>query len=155
MRSRSIPPLLRTIAIFLASVQATGVGLASASEARGLTQPLYRPALRAESAREAPVFSRRLASRERSLVVSPTVESPYQAETDVRSSDAGHLIVPARRDTTKEYLSPDLAPGRGQPDIHDTAARLSARSGRERPGLASVQGPVRTRAPCEVISAVT
>jgi plasmid stabilization system protein ParE len=155
MRSRSIPPLLRTIAIFLASVQATGVGAASASEARGLGQPLYRPALRADSPREAPAFSRKLASRDRLLVVAPNAGSPNHGETAVRTSVARSVTVPARRDSTKGNLTLDVAPGRGQLDVTYAAVRLSLAAGRVRHGLASVQGPARTRAPCEVISAAT
>jgi hypothetical protein len=149
MRSRSVPSVLRTIAIFIASLQAARAGAVNAAEARGLGAPLYQRAVQAQAARPTPSFSRRQYSL-RLAIEDPAGRQAAISVPEVHSYPAGV--------SSTEHRGYGASKATGQSS--DIAIRLGVEGhassvGQHRSGLLAAQqgllalpGAPRARAPC-------
>jgi hypothetical protein len=143
MRGRSCSSLLRTLALFFASLQTARAGIVPAAEAKGIGQAPAYPALLTPGLQHALVVARPYWRRSAAVA---TVT--YAGGHDTRSAVAGIVTasVPAgghdRRDGNCERAVASFsAPARR---LAPPVALYAAAPARTRPPGA----PVRTRAPC-------
>jgi hypothetical protein len=149
MRSRSVPSVLRTIAIFIASLQAARAGGVNAAEARGLGAPLYQRAVQANAVHPAPPLLR----RQYSLQLAHEDAAGQQAAFPVLETYAVPVV---SSDTVlHEHAAPKAAAGFSSGTNPLVAESYASPAGRHRSGLPATKlalmalpGASRARAPC-------
>jgi hypothetical protein len=147
MRWRSVPSLLRTLAIFVASLHASGGGVSALAEARDIAQAPSQPVLQTDAARASSGIGAEEMAGQTLLFGPAALASPSQDGSLARALEAAPAVAPARPPSTRE---PHKAPaalseawdyGDGSL-LHNVLARS-----RDRHGIAASRAPRRIRAP--------
>ena len=108
MRVRSIPAVLRTLAIFVASIQAGSTGLASIAEARDLSQSPPKPVLLTDVSQAQTIGAEEVAGQ-RLLIAPVGVSAPMQGGSEMQALETSTALVPARRPSSRESRSTQAA----------------------------------------------
>jgi hypothetical protein len=149
MRSRSVPSVLRTLAIFIASLQAARAGAVSAAAAREVGVPLYQRAVQGNAVRPVAAPSRRHMPVSPSSAATVTLTVP----TDSLSTH-GHAtsatIAPTRKVRNGHDNSSPLVELAAPIACHSASAvaRHQVVSVETHVASAALPGAARARAPC-------
>jgi hypothetical protein len=108
MRVRSIPSVLRTLAIFIASIQAGSTGLASMAEARDLSQAPPKPVLQSDVLQTQTIGAEEVAGQ-RLLFAPVGVSAPMQGGSEIQALETSTALAPARRPTSRDSRSTQAA----------------------------------------------
>lgn len=101
MRVRSVPSILRTLAIFVASLQAGGGGFGSLADAHDLAKAPAQPVLQSGAARTTSNLSAEELAGQALLLAPATLSAPGQDGSNVSTLDAAPAVAPSRPPSTR------------------------------------------------------
>jgi hypothetical protein len=147
MRVRSVPSLVRTLAIFLASLHAGGGGFAALGGAPALAQAPVQPALQTDAFRPGSASGAEEIAGQTLLYVPSVLSSPIQDGSDVRSLDASPAVAPARPPSTRDPRSTHAARGEPAGGVDACSGSAAVAWARDWPSAPTGKAPQRIRAP--------
>jgi hypothetical protein len=147
MRVRPVPSLVRTLAIFLASLHASGSGFGALGGAPALAQAPAQPVLQTDALRPGSASGAEEIAGQTLLFVPSVLSSPIQDGSEVRSLDASPAVAPARPPSTRDPRSTHAARGEPAGGSEACSRCFAIAWARDWPCAPNGKAPQRIRAP--------